>query len=265
MSRIESPSSINTFKQCPRKYYYRYKEELPSLPSIHLVRGKIVHSVLENFFEIDDKIRTEEALRLHLFWLFDKTWTENYGELLEVNLDDKKIESFKVESKEMLTHWFNRFRTKMNNKIGAGQNFEEAFQVLTPIRERELTSQAFEIRGFADAIFESNGSVIILDYKTSKKKEITEEYQLQLGMYALMYEEMFNKKADVVGIDFLTYPEILVPVSTKMVENAKKEVTYIHSKTKSNKKEDYEIKPSPLCKWSSGQCDYYDKCFPGSN
>ena len=51
--RVESPSSINTFKQCPRKYYYVYVKKLETLPSIHLIRGKIVHSVLEDFFKVD--------------------------------------------------------------------------------------------------------------------------------------------------------------------------------------------------------------------
>ncbi len=263
MSRVESPSSINTFRQCPRKYYYRYKEKLPSRPSIHLIRGKIVHAVLEFFFDIDKSMKSEEALRLHLFWLFDKHWRESYEELSELGLEEKKLESYRVESKKMLTGWFERFRSKLSSKMESGQTFEEAFQDLTPTREKELRSQDYKIRGFVDALFEHNGNVVILDYKTSKKKEISEEYQLQLGMYALMYEEMFGKKAHIVGIDFLTHPEVLVPVSEDLIERAKKEVSYVHKKTISENIDYYEQKPSPLCKWSTGQCDYYDKCFPG--
>jgi ATP-dependent helicase/DNAse subunit B len=50
--RVQSPSSINTYNQCPRKYYYQYILKLPTRPSIHLVRGNIAHSVLEDFFSI---------------------------------------------------------------------------------------------------------------------------------------------------------------------------------------------------------------------
>ena len=53
VARIQSPSSINTHKQCPRKYWYSYVARLPSKPSIHLVRGTIVHAVLEKFFDTD--------------------------------------------------------------------------------------------------------------------------------------------------------------------------------------------------------------------
>ena len=51
--RVESPSSINTFLQCNRKYYYQYIEKLPTKPSIHTVRGNIAHSTLENFYALD--------------------------------------------------------------------------------------------------------------------------------------------------------------------------------------------------------------------
>ena len=51
--RIESPSSINTFKQCPRKYFYQYIQELPVLSNIHQVRGSIAHSTLEKFYDLD--------------------------------------------------------------------------------------------------------------------------------------------------------------------------------------------------------------------
>ena len=95
MARVESPSSINTFKQCPRKYYYHYIEELPTSPSIHLIRGNIVHSVLEDFFDFDRKtIETEDALRMHLFLLFEKYWNDKYPELLELDLGERKLQTY---------------------------------------------------------------------------------------------------------------------------------------------------------------------------
>ncbi|MFH0714507.1 MAG: PD-(D/E)XK nuclease family protein, partial [Candidatus Diapherotrites archaeon] len=45
-----SPSAIATFSQCPRKFYYVYVERLPTKPTPHLVRGRILHKVLEDFF-----------------------------------------------------------------------------------------------------------------------------------------------------------------------------------------------------------------------
>ena len=51
--RVQSPSSINLFKQCPRKYFYQYVRELKTLTNIHQVRGNIAHTVLEKFFDVN--------------------------------------------------------------------------------------------------------------------------------------------------------------------------------------------------------------------
>jgi len=261
MSRVQSPSSINTYKQCPRKYYYRYIEELPSKPSIYLIRGKIVHSVLEKFFDIDKTIQTEDDLRVHLFGLLDKTWAENYSEFLELDMEESKIKSYYSETKSTLQKWFGRFRKKLHQQIKSGRSFSDAFKHLTPIREKEFLSDNHQLRGFIDAIFEKNDNVVILDYKTGSKTHITPEYRLQLGMYVLMYKEATGKRPNFVGIDFLNHAEQLIMVDDKLENEALGEVKYIHSKTKTKNIDDYSKKPGPLCKWSSGQCDYYEKCF----
>ena len=50
--RFHSPTSINTYLRCPRKYYLRYIKGLKSKPSIHLVRGKAVHDAIAQFTEM---------------------------------------------------------------------------------------------------------------------------------------------------------------------------------------------------------------------
>lgn len=261
MSRVESPSSINTYKQCPRKYYYRYIEALPSFPSIHLIRGKIVHTVLENFFDIDAKISSEDALRLHLFWLFEKIWNDNYEELSELKLGDSKLKFYYGESKEMLQNWFKRFQKKFRNQLDDGKTFTQAFEHLTPTREKEFVSKKHNVRGFIDVLFENNTKIVILDYKTSKNAHMTPEYRLQLGIYAMMYEEANDVRPDLVGVDFLKHNEFLIPVDDALVNEARTEVDKIHTKTISKDQNDYPQQTSPLCKWSTGQCDYFKQCF----
>ena len=47
--RILSPTAINTYLSCPRKFYLRYIKKLRTRPSIHLIRGQIVHQTLHQF------------------------------------------------------------------------------------------------------------------------------------------------------------------------------------------------------------------------
>ena len=117
------------------------------------------------------------------------------------------------------------------------------------------------VRGFVDLIHEIDGKTIVLDYKTSKKDDMTEPYRLQLAIYAMLYEEKHGKKPDYVGIDFLKSIEKLLPVDDELVQHAKFELEQIHASTVSNEMADYQQRPSPLCKWRSGQCDFYDTCF----
>ncbi len=261
MVRTESPSSINTYKQCPRKYYYHYVQGLPSKLSIHLIRGNIVHTVLEKFYDIENNILTEDDLRFHLFWLLDKSWNEKYSDLLELGLDDAKLKFYYEDSKRMLNNWFSRFKKKLRIKISDGMTFNQAFIHLTPIREEKFSSEKHNVQGFIDAIYKADDNVLIVDYKTSKKGELTPEYRLQLGIYAMMYEETHGVKPDIVGIDFMNHTELLIPATQKLIDEAVYEVDLIHTKTNSHKRGDYPMKPSPLCKWSTGQCDYYEFCF----
>ena len=83
VKRVQSPSSINTFLQCPRKYYYQYIEKLPTKPSIHTVRGNIAHSTLEHFYALDVSSFThyEKDFKVAIQKLFLEQWTAYKKEL----------------------------------------------------------------------------------------------------------------------------------------------------------------------------------------
>ena len=61
---------------------------------------------------------------------------------------------------------------------------------LKPKTEVFFISEKHNVRGYIDAIHEDeNGEVIIIDYKTSKRDHLSDEYKLQLAIYALMVGE----------------------------------------------------------------------------
>ena len=98
--RVESPSSINTYKQCPRKYYYQYIEKIPTGTSIHLIRGNICHSALEDFFDIDfEKLGVVEDYKkfLHSFIgaLLLKHWQLKHKELDSLGLSESELKEIK--------------------------------------------------------------------------------------------------------------------------------------------------------------------------
>jgi len=264
ISRVQSPSSINTYKQCPRKYYYRYLLNLPTLPSIHLARGKITHSVLEDFFSIEVSSLSNEnflfELNIIMHEIFKKYWKDHLPKLRMFDLSQVQLDFYNQETMEMLDGWFDDFKSKIIEKSKT-TTIKDAFKSLIPEREVQYLNEEYGVQGYIDAIYRSDNEVILMDYKTSKKKHISDEYYLQLAIYAFLYKLKHKQLPTKVGIHFLKHGEELIDADESLVNYAQEEVELIHIKTESKDMADYPKKPSPLCKWATGQCDYYDICF----
>lgn len=268
--RIQSPSSILTYQQCPRKYYYRYIERLATGSSIHLIRGVVIHKVLEDIYDIDvSKLPQENffyALKIILHEQFRKEWYSKSAELATLKLTPEQLEMYHEESKMMITNFYHYLREKMS-PLMKEMTAVEAFKLVAPQREVLLESPKHLVKGYIDAIqtefIDGKERTVIIDYKTSKKLAITPEYTLQLGIYAMMHEEHFHIPEEV-GIFFLKHgQELRKPVTPELIDHAKETCMAVQMKTKSSQIEDYPMKPTPLCKWRTGQCDYYELCFEG--
>jgi len=265
VTRVQSPSSINTYKQCPRRYYYSYVLKLPTKPSIHLTRGKVAHSALEDFFKVnipESLDGFEEFLQKTILSLFSMHWDSAKKELDSLPLTDAEKRFYHKETQLMLINWLYYFIKRIKNYMEDGKSFQEAFDILTPEREVKYRSETYGVQGFIDAIEKIDGKVKLVDYKTSKKFDITPAYELQLAIYSLLYKEKHNELPDEVTIFFLKSEEKTLPVTPELLDLAKFEVEQIHAATESKEMHDYPMKPSPLCKWKTGQCDFYEKCFP---
>jgi RecB family exonuclease len=271
--RVQSPSSINTFRQCPRKYYYNYIEKLAILPSIHLTRGKLTHSVLEDFFDINVEHLSAENfmfdLQVIIMEIFKKHWAANLDELNSLGLSIAELRFYNEETQYMVKTWVKRFIHTVAEDM-KNMSFKESFIKHTPIREEEYRSEERGVRGFIDVIQEfekeidgkKEKEVHVIDYKTSKRAKMSPEYKLQLAIYAMLYEEKHGFLPNKVGIDFLKFdePPMYLDVDEDLVEFAKREVAFIHENTVSKDLADYSKKISALCKWHSGQCSFYDLC-----
>jgi len=268
VARVQSPSSINTWKQCPRKYWYHYVAKLPTKPSIHLIRGSLTHLALERFFDTDVTNVPDEpdafflTMKVVLFETFKREWEAASGELAALGLSKERLTGYYDETKEMIGNYFDYFTDKTKYFLRF-LPMKEAWEAVKPAREVEFVSKRHYVRGFMDAIHDEDGKTIILDYKTSRRAHISKEYELQLSVYAMLYEEQHHLP-DRVGIFFLKHgQEQLLDVTPEMVERAKREVREVHLGTRSKEIQDYPKKPGPLCKWTTGQCDYYEYCFEG--
>ena len=56
-----SPSAVSEYENCPQLYKYRKIDKLPEPPSLDAERGTLVHTVLQDLFEIPALDRTPQS------------------------------------------------------------------------------------------------------------------------------------------------------------------------------------------------------------
>ena len=228
--------------------------------SIHLIRGKIVHSVLEDFFKINVNNISENnfvfELNVLINELFIKHWERNKESLEKT---EANVEFYFNETRTMIGNWINEFISKLFEAMER-KNFREAFEWLRPRTEVHYVSKEHNVQGYVDAVHE-NGEVRLVDYKTSSRDGMSNEYRLQLAIYALLYRDKHGVLPSKVGVNLLKFGEKFIDVDDELVGEAIRECKLIRENTKSTSIEEYPRKESGLCKWSSGQCDFYDTCF----
>ncbi|PLW79823.1 hypothetical protein C0585_05775 [Candidatus Woesearchaeota archaeon] len=263
-NRVQSASSIKTLKQCPRKYFYKYIECIDEGTNIYAIRGKAAHTALENFFSIEKEkleiIITQPDLVLTLKAIirnqFDEAWKEGKEELKTLSMCDAEIKKFHDETIMMLMDYVEY----VTNSITG--NFIEGFEKFRPTRiEEEIASTNLGVRGFIDVQKEEGNDLIVLDYKTSGKMNMN-EHLFQLGMYSLLIQEKHGRIPDKAGIIYLKFggKTETITVDEDLLRETLLQIEQAHMHTQSNDKCDYPKKTSPLCKWRTGQCGFYEVC-----
>ena len=169
-----SPSRMNDFTNCPQLYKYRTIDLLPEPPSIDAERGKLVHSVLEDIFELPSSERTFASA----IDLLPQAWSKQLAktpELAALVLDEKE--------------WIDRARALLTSYFSLENptTFESTFRELH--LERTISDEIY-LHGYVDRLdVAPTGEVRIVDYKTGKspKPGWDEKALFQLRIYALLY------------------------------------------------------------------------------
>ncbi|TAL47021.1 hypothetical protein EPN87_03870, partial [archaeon] len=105
-----SATGISTYTQCQRKFYYRNIQKLEERVTPHMMRGKIVHKVLDDFFDTVDIQAVAQEKDWHSIWkdfykvlmlLLDAEWNM-IGSSYENPFRGNENENFLEDTKGML-------------------------------------------------------------------------------------------------------------------------------------------------------------------
>ena len=154
MSQLRlSPSRISDFNNCPQLYKYRTIDLLPEPPSIDAERGTLIHTVLEDLFEIpaSERTITNAAQMLPEKW---QAQIEEKPAIKKLVLDSG---AWFKRAEELLGNYF----TLENPTL-----FEPTYRELH--LEMDLSPELY-LHGYVDRLdVAPTGEVRIVDYKTGK-------------------------------------------------------------------------------------------------
>ncbi|RXJ87421.1 PD-(D/E)XK nuclease family protein [Arcobacter sp. CECT 8985] len=169
-----SATSLKTYLQCKRKFYFQYilrlKEHEISLKPKGFELGDIIHKILYEYYELG--FDTKERLQA----LFTKYTNKNPFLTLELEVWKKKIEQF-----------YNFEKQRIQN-----------IQVLQKEMPFNITYQNINIKGVIDRVDKINDTYLVIDYKTSANlkvdslKNYEKSCDFQLEFYFLALQNIYK-------------------------------------------------------------------------
>lgn len=166
-----SYSRVDTYNQCPAKYFYSYILKEPRQFNAPAALGNIVHTVLENVLDNEKVLDLEELQREYVTSI--ESWDPD-------NLISKDLITV---GSSILEEFYD-------------QNIDKNFNIYEKEMSFSFIIGIYRIIGFIDRVDVIGDRVNITDYKTGKwevaLKNVPEN--LQLGIYALALHNIFPEK-----------------------------------------------------------------------
>lgn len=234
-----SASSMKTYDQCPKKYFYNYIAKEPRKEWAHFDLGNLCHKALEIFHQIYIKEGTNNKT---LSKLMGHSFTEARKEFRNVS------GNILVEAKELIQNYLkNVSREGMPLVKGVETSFK--FNM-----EEDIV-----LRGFLDRVdILKDGRFHIVDYKTTKNVKYLEPFQLLIyGLWLkTQYPHIENFKASYLllrhGSKLKSYD-----FNSEDIEKCRKKIIkYAESISTSINEDVWSPIPGPLCNW----CDFQKIC-----
>lgn len=241
-----SPSRAGDFMTCPLLYRFRTIDKLPEAPSPDAIRGTVIHSVLEELFDLPAADRSIERARDMLLPAWEAL-VEADPELVDMlGAEGPSIASWLTTCREVLDRYFTlEDPTRL-------EPAERELYVETVLESRLL------LRGFVDRIdISPTGLVRVVDYKTGRSPGPMFEAKalFQMKFYALVIWRTRGVIPSVLQLIYLGNSEVLryVPDEADLLAVERKIEAVFRAIRLAEDNSDWRPNPSRLCDWCSHQ------------
>ncbi len=271
MMRIHSHSSLGSFENCPRQYWYQYigKPPVERVDTIEAFLGTCVHETLETLYRLRLRGRVlseEEALEA-----FGSAWAKGWSDTIRIVSEELTVEDYKRAGREALASYYRRhapfdqartLRLEARVIFDLDPRFRGDDSGRLDARLRGDDSR-YRMQGIVDRIARrGDGTYQIHDYKTSSHlpTQAEADEDRQLALYQIGLEGMWK---DVEAVDLIWHyvrfdTDLASHRTPEQLQNVREAcITVIDDiESRGREEEHFPTNPSSLCPW----CDFRTIC-----
>ena len=236
-----TPTAINTYLKCPRSFFYKYVRKFKSKLKKQFMRGKAIHKLPEYFFKenIYGKAETYSELRHGIINLLAKKWIKSKDEIEELQMTDQEKNETYLEVHQMALNWLHAFLADKTKDT-------------KPLVEHKLFNHEHHVWCILDILKHRHTHPEIIDYKSSKKLELTDSIKLQLAIQSLCFAKKYRRMDHKLGVHFLRFPissknPIYLKPSKELHDFAIEKIMIVRKGTTTIDIKDYPCKCSGWC------------------
>jgi putative RecB family exonuclease len=245
-----SHSRLSSFENCPRQYYFRYVENVPSAyESIEAFAGKRVHEILERLYKVVAE-RGIPALAAVLR-RFRSNWDEQYDpQRVRVVRSESSPDDYREVGARCLASYYRRhYPFETDETLGVEERVE-----CTLDGEGE-----YRVRGVIDRLARArDGAIEIHDYKTGGRipAQSRLDADRQLALYQIALGARLAPGAPVRLVwHYLAFDQRRTSTRTpEQLEALRRRTIDLIDRIRSEV--GFPPRPGPLCDW----CEYRDLC-----
>lgn len=233
-----SPFKIGIFRQCPRRYKFHYLDGLYETYRKwwpFYTMGAHVHTALARFLSPLNRDRSYPCLER----LLRESWVRQRKGF--ANLDEERDY---FERARVMLRWFHAHEDP------------EARPYMLEAKHKVALSPGLVLQGRVDRVErEADGSLRVIDYKTSKSSLWAGDFQLRV--YALLLSRRLRAPVGEVGYLFLNGDGLvsLAPSEAQLAATLEEVLT---AQREIEAERDFAPRENQFCPW----CDFRELCDP---
>jgi putative RecB family exonuclease len=245
-----SHSSLSTFENCPRQYWFRYVEKVVvDVESVEAFVGKRVHEVLERLYLFVGEGMVPSLQRV--LWRYRQVWDAQY--------DPARVRV--VRSGYQATFYRDLGARCLENYYRRHYPFDadETLGLERPVRMLLDEAGRYAVRGIVDRVVRArDGALEIHDFKTGRRVPRQQELDRdrQLALYELALRAELGETGEVRLVwHYVQADRMLTSSRTpEQLDELRREVMALVDRIRAER--GFEARPGPLCDW----CEYRAMC-----